>query len=70
MDILDRLDSLRMLEDIIKETQKHDKKLQRLINHPVKITLFRDSHPTITLIQEQPRYEKGQNYHQSKSTEK
>jgi hypothetical protein len=35
MDISDRGDSLRMLEDIRKETQRHVKILQRLINHQV-----------------------------------
>jgi hypothetical protein len=42
MDISDRVDSLRMLEDIRKKTQRHVKKLQRLINHPVEIKLFGD----------------------------
>jgi hypothetical protein len=50
-----------MLEDIRKEMQRHVKKLQRLINHPVEITLFGDSHLNkngiVTLIQEQPEHE-------------
>jgi hypothetical protein len=45
MNISDRVDSLRMLVDTRKETQ-NIKKLQRLINHSVEITLFGDSHPT------------------------
>jgi hypothetical protein len=50
-----------MLKDIRKETQRQVKKLERLINHPVEITLFADSHPNtngiVTLIQEQPEHE-------------
>jgi hypothetical protein len=50
-----------MLEDIRRETQKHIKKLQKLISHPVEIKLFGDTNPTtngiVTLIQKHPEHE-------------
>jgi hypothetical protein len=50
-----------MLKDIRKETQRHVKKLQTLINHPVEITLFGDiqsnTNGIVTLIQEHPEHE-------------
>ena len=61
MEISDRVDSLRMLEDIRKEISKHIKTLRKMINQPVEITQFGDNIPTIngtvTLIQEEPEHE-------------
>jgi hypothetical protein len=62
MDISDRVVSLPLSDGIRKETQRHVKRLQRLINHPVDIKLFGESHPNTngiaTLIQEHPEHKK------------
>ena len=58
MEISDRVDSLRMLEDIRKEISKPIKTLRKMINQPVEITHFGDTrltiNGTVTLIQEEP----------------
>ena len=49
-EIASRVDSLRMWNDIKKETKGHLELLRTLINHNVEINLFGDQEPRRTLV--------------------